>query len=218
MENDRVRGFAFKRGLYSISSKLTTADVSKMRFILSDLLPRQQLERTRSGFDLLCLMASKEDLLSYNDHSFLEEVLREVGKGDYVKYMSINYPCPDLRPSIAGSDSVSRHLRPKLSPLKSFLREIGDHLTYENVHDVACFFSGICESINYQNVEDIKSAEQLFTRLFCTLDWFILSWSNNARTTSTTCCVEQASSWATMATSGSAHNRQHIKTLIQQIL
>lgn len=164
MEFERkAQMFSFKQGLYNISNKLTTSDVDKMKFMLSDFLPRQQLEKARSGFDLLCLMASREDLLSCKDCSFLEEVLREVGKADYIRGAFL--PVSSLSPSMVLVNSVSLHQRPKLLQIKRFLGEIGDNLSTENVHDLCQFFAGICESINHQNLHHIKSAEQLFSRL-----------------------------------------------------
>ena len=159
MEN-KSREFAFKRGLYNISNKLTTSDVDKIKFMLADFLPRQQLEKARSGFDLLCLMASRSDLLSYSDYSFLQEVLREVGKGDCVEgFLSSSYSLQDVfRSSISPC-----HCKPEL--VKAFLGELADNLTAENVHNLILFFAGICESINYHNMHDVISAEQLFSRL-----------------------------------------------------
>lgn len=45
-----------------------------MKFMLSDFLPRQQLEKAKSGFDVLNLMAVRKDLLSPEDYSFLGSV------------------------------------------------------------------------------------------------------------------------------------------------
>ena len=87
MDEEKSRLFSFRYGLYNISNKLSALDLEKIKFMLSDFLPRQQLEKTRTGFDVLCLMASRKDLLSPHDTSFLEEVLREVGKSDYVRDM-----------------------------------------------------------------------------------------------------------------------------------
>lgn len=158
---DKSREFAFKRGLYNVSNKLTTSDVDKMKFMLSDFLPRQQLEKSSSGFDLLCLMASRSDILSYKDYSFLQEVLKEVGKGDCVDgFLSASYSLH----GVLGSTCTSHHFfKPEL--VKVFLGELADNLTADNVHDLILFFAGICESINYQNMHNVRSAEQLFSRL-----------------------------------------------------
>lgn len=161
---NRAELFAFKVALYDISNKLTASDIEKIKFMLSDFLPRQQLERAKSGFDLLCLMASRKDLLSFNDRSFLEEVLREVGKSDLV---SRSFSKATSRNTVLNPAhfQVSQHQRPKLLQIKRLLGEIADNLSTENVKDLCMFFVGICESINYRNVHDIKSAEQLFTML-----------------------------------------------------
>lgn len=163
----QAEAFAFKKGLYNISNKLTNSDLDKMKFMLSDFLPRQQLERAQSGFDLLCLMASRRDILAYNDYSFLEEVLCEVGKGECVKSCLLTTTLYSVTGASATSSraAVLDVRSPKSLHLKKFLGELGDSLSGENVHDLCQFFAGICESINYQNVHNIKSAEQLFSRL-----------------------------------------------------
>ncbi len=138
--------------------------MNKMKFILSDFLPRQQLEKAKSGFDVLCLMAVRGELLSPKDYSFLEEVLKEVGKEEFIKSCSTSLPSmPSF--NVDTSNSISQYLRPKLLQVKKFLGELADNLSSENVHDLCLFFAGICGSINYQNVNDIKSAEELFSRL-----------------------------------------------------
>lgn len=166
-----MRLFAFKRALYIISSKLTDSDVDKMKFMLSDFLPRQQLEKSRSGFDLLCLMASRSDLLSCDNYSFLEEVLREVGKGyGVLSSVLASYTSCGMLNTLSVVDNGSipsgvTHQTRKLVQLKRFLGDMADNMTAENVHDLCQFFAGICESINYQNLQTIKSGEQLFSRL-----------------------------------------------------
>ena len=163
--DDRAKKFLFKQGLYLISNKLTTSDVAKIKFMLSDFLPRQQLEKTRSGFDLLCLMSTRCELLSPDNYSFLEEVLQEVGKSDCVRssfslgssvslFIHNPQPLPQKLP----------HEQPKLLEIKKFLGEMSDNLSTDNVYDLCLFFSEICESINYQKVGQI-SAEQLFSKL-----------------------------------------------------
>ena len=161
--DEKIKLFAFRRALYSISNKLTESDLQKMKFMLSDFLPRQQLERATSGFDLLCLMASKSDILSCDDYSFLEEVLREVGKGDSVESSFLaSYSNPSLNIMPVGNDGAQHE---KKLQVKGFLVELADHLTGENVRDLCQFFAGICESINQQNLHCVKSGEQLFSKL-----------------------------------------------------
>lgn len=157
-----VKALGFKRALYNISNKLSEYDLDKIRFILVDFLPRQQLEKCRSGFDVLCLMATRSSILTCDDYSFLEEVLKEVGKGDIVKPMFLaSYSSTALKISPV---VMPRHKKDLLT-LKGFLGELSDNLTTENVHDMCHFFADICESINYQNLSHIKSGEQLFSKL-----------------------------------------------------
>ena len=111
-------------------------------------------------------MAVRSDLLSPEDHSFLEEVLREVGKDDCIKgFLKVTTSSPIVVSRVNVSNSISQYQRPKLLQVKRFLGELADGVSSENVHDISLFFAGICESINYQNVDDIKSAEVLFSKL-----------------------------------------------------
>lgn len=162
MESSPREMFAFKRALYNISNLLADSDLGKMKFMLSDYLPRLQLEKSCSGFDLLCLMATKSSLLSCGDYSFLEELLKEVGKGDVARSMFLASYSSDtqLDTSVAGSCTSLQKMK-----LKRFLSELSDDLTAENVHDLCLFFAGICKSINYQNLYRIKSGEQFFSKL-----------------------------------------------------
>lgn len=159
---EEMKLFAFKRALFNISSKLSDSDLGKMKFILADFLPRRELEKCRSGFDLLCLMASRSDILSCENYSFLEEVLREVGKEDIVRTMvlaSSSSPAFNTSPVVVPED------KKKLLQVKRFLADLADNLTAENVRDMCQFFAGICKSINYLNLHSITSGEQLFSKL-----------------------------------------------------
>ena len=161
-QSAKVKMFAFKRALYDISNKLAEYDLDKMRFMLADFLPRQHLEKSRSGFDLLCLMATRSSLLTCDDYSFLEEILKEVGKKDIVKPIFLD---SYSNTALSTSPVAMPQHKEDLLQLKRFLGELSDNLTIENVHDMCNFFAGICESINYQNLCCIESGTQLFSRL-----------------------------------------------------
>lgn len=165
-EDNKGKLFAFRHGLYKISNRMSDSDVEKIKFMLSDFLPRQQLEKARTAFDVFCLMSTREDLLSQDDFSFLEEVLQEVGKRDCVRSCFSTAPTTsyDVAPSLT-SCSVAQHQKPKLPQIKKFLGELSDSLSADNIRDLSLFFAGICESINYQNARDIQSGEQLFSKL-----------------------------------------------------
>lgn len=76
-------------------------------------------------------------------------------------------PPPSVLSFNITSNSISQYQRPKLLQVKRFLGELAENMSSENVHDLCLFFAGICKSINYnyQNVDDIKSAEVLFSKL-----------------------------------------------------
>lgn len=160
----RAELFVFKHSLYTVANKFTSSDVERLKFLLTDHLPRQQLEKATKGFDVLCLMSYK-GLLLPGDYSFLEELLQEIGKPECMSSFSVETSTlRSLVCSPTSTGAVSHH-RPKLSQLKSFLSELLDKMSASNIHDLCLFFCGICEAINHQNAHEIKTAEELFTRL-----------------------------------------------------
>ena len=83
----------FKKGLYKISSHFSRSEVDKLKFILSDFIPRRKLERATSAFHVFCLLESHDALLNRHDLAFFKEILDEVHKGHYIQeYLSNAHP------------------------------------------------------------------------------------------------------------------------------
>ena len=83
----------FKKGLYKISSHFSRSEVEKLKFILSDFIPRRKLERASSAFHVFCLLESHDALLNRHDLAFFKEILDEVHKGHYIQqYLSNAHP------------------------------------------------------------------------------------------------------------------------------
>ena len=83
----------FKKGLYKISSHFSRSEVDKLKFILSDFIPRRKLERATSAFHVFCLLESHDALLNRHDLTFFKEILDEVHKGHCVQqYLSNIHP------------------------------------------------------------------------------------------------------------------------------
>ena len=83
----------FKKGLYKISSHFSRSEVDKLKFILSDFIPRRKLERASSAFHVFCLLESHDNLLNRHDLAFFKEILDEVHKGHFIQqYLSNPHP------------------------------------------------------------------------------------------------------------------------------
>ncbi len=167
--DDKAKRFGFRNGLYTISSKLTTPDVKKIRFMLSDFLPKQQLEKAGGGFDLLCLMATRSELLSPDNLSLLQEVLQEVGKRDCMEAAfsrpGTNYFLPMFSSAMKPHSSQLQQERPRLLQIKKLYSNMCDSLSAQNVHDLSLFFADVGEALKYHEVQHVKSAEDLFSTL-----------------------------------------------------
>lgn len=141
----------FKKGLYKISSHFSRSEVDKLKFIFSDSIPRRQLERATSAFHVFCLL-ERHDLLSRTNLSFFREILSEVHKAHYIdKYVTNHHPS-DL------SLTQERGLQDA-----TFLANLADELTRENVRDIGLFFSG--ETIPVEDIESISDGVTLFGKL-----------------------------------------------------
>ena len=141
----------FKKGLYRISSHFSRSEVDKLKFIFSDSIPRRQLERATSAFHVFCLLES-HDLLSRTNLSFFREILSEVHKAHYIDKYVTNYHPSEL-PLTQGRGLEDA----------TFLANLADELTRENVRDVGLFFSG--ETIPLEDVESIGDGVTLFGKL-----------------------------------------------------
>ena len=144
----------FKKGLYKIASHFSGSEVGKLKFILSDFIPRRRLEWATNAFHVFCLLES-HNMLSRSDLTFFREILSEVHKAHHIdRYLS------ESRPSELNL-SPSRPLRD--TRLTSFLASLADDLSRENVRDIGLFFSG--EPLRMDNVENLVDGVKLFEML-----------------------------------------------------
>ena len=164
--------FTFRKALFLISNHLSSSEVTTLKFYLADTIPRSQLEKAKTGFDIFCLIIWK-GLLSPTELSFLEDILECIHKKHFVeRYIreaqgvsgGQNPPV-----NLGGAQPISG----RVDSLKKFLGEIGAELSHNNVHDLALFFHG--DLISIQEVESIQSSAELFGKL---LDSNILNQSN----------------------------------------
>lgn len=159
MELVSRKWFSFKCALYSVANNLTSHDVDHIKFLLTDTFPRQELEKARNGFGLLCLLCTRKELLSPNCYSFLDELLREVGKTEFLKEIS-DTSTPSHFASIVIDADDSTSLK-----FKEFLDFLAEELTSDNVQTLSLFFVDVCESISYASAVALSSAKDLFSKL-----------------------------------------------------
>lgn len=145
----------FKKGLYKISSHFSRSEVDKLKFILSDFIPRRKLERATSAFHVFCLLESHDALLTRTDVGFFKEILDEVHKAHYIdRYLSDSQPVGlPLDPPYAIQDTQ----------LTLFLANLADDLSKDNVRDVGLFFSG--ETVRLEEIENVSDGVELFHKL-----------------------------------------------------
>ena len=151
---------SFKKALYKVSSHFSRSEVDKLKFILSDFIPRRKLEGATSAFHVFCLLESHHDasgttFLSPSKLEFFKELLKEVHKAHYVdRYLS---SCTaDLRarqPPFLSDGSLST----------AFLGSLSDELRSDNVRDIGLFFSGT--PLPLEDVEKISEGVKLFEKL-----------------------------------------------------
>ena len=158
--------FFFRKCLYQISSHLGRYDVDKIKFMVSDHIPRTLLETARSGFDVFCLMEER-NLLTSTELFFLREVLDTVSKSHYIdSYLnargSAGVALKQIPGYTAGIPDPTRGPA-SLTSHKKLLGRLGDGMTPENVRDMALFFHG--NSIHVRDIEELRTAEKIFDKL-----------------------------------------------------
>ena len=164
--------FTFRKHLYWISNQLSSQEVENLKFMCNDMVPRRQLERLRSGFDLFCVLEGK-DLISTTKVDFLEEILETVGKDHLVKKLENEGDgrgIAEVGHEIGASnmqhsaESEAQHDAPNLKAFKALLLKVGDELMEQNVRDIALFFQDP-KSLSLQDIEHLRSASRLFQKL-----------------------------------------------------
>ena len=162
MELDGGKWFPLRCTLFTLAAHLTSHDLDHMKFLLADCLPRQELEKARSPFALLCLLSTRKELLSPNKYSFLEEILKEVGKNDFIKGMyseveNFNSSSLVLQEGLDMEDYACLQNR--------CLDCLSEQLTRDDVQTLGLFFVDICESLSYADALTLSCGKHLVTKL-----------------------------------------------------
>ena len=163
--------FTFRKHLYWISNQLSSQEVENLKFMCNDVVPRRQLERLRSGFDLFCVLEGK-NFFSPTNIEFLKEILETVGKDHLVKKLLSEgggravAEMHEIGASTMELPGEGDQYDPsKLKQeFKRLLLKVGDELMERNVRDIAFFFQDP-ESLSLQEIEQLRSASKLFQTL-----------------------------------------------------
>ena len=164
--------FTFRQHLYWISNQLSSQEVENLKFMCNDVVPRRQLERIRSGFDLFCVLEGK-NLIFPTDVEFLKEILETVGKDHLVKKLlneGGGWGIVEVHESSASNMQLSAESEAQYDALelkkafKTLLIKVGDELMEQNIRDIAFFFQDP-KSLSLQDIEHLRLASKLFQKL-----------------------------------------------------
>ena len=155
--------FLFSKQLLRISNNLTTSDVTNLRFLCADLLPKRVLEDVKTGSDLFSALRGRNHI-SRDNLDFLEALLEAVHKVHLLQ--QLRNVLAD--PASAVEEEEDRSPSPPASSLSSlkfstFLVSIGDELPQRDLKNVAYFFQNYnVTGLTAQEVQSIREPAKLF--------------------------------------------------------
>jgi hypothetical protein len=160
--------FVFRKQLFSISNRLTNADVKNLKFLCTDLLTRRVVEGVTTGSELFSAL---EDVnrLSPTNLDFLQMILDSVSKGHLVKELEEALANPTSHES-GGLYETATSGPPSLDPadpltikFNSFLVSLGSELPERDLKHAAYFFQS-CKvtGLSAQEVQRLRDPAELF--------------------------------------------------------
>ena len=162
MSADEEPKIEFRKQLFRISNKLTSTDVTNLKFLCGDLLSKRVLEDVKTAFELFSALEGKNQL-SPDNLDFLQDLLDAVGKGHLVGDLKRALASPP-----APSSSPPRSISPPPSSLTSmkfttFLVSIGNDLPERDLRNVAYFFQSYnVTGLSAQEVQKLREPARLF--------------------------------------------------------
>ena len=157
--------FAFSKELFTISNNLTASDVTNLKFLCGDLLPRRVLEEVSTGADLFSALRGR-DYISRDKLDFLEELLGSVSKAHLLRSLRAALADPSSR-AMAASPRPPSPPASMQSSLKfsQFLVSVGDELPQRDLKNVAYFFQSYkVTGLSAQEVQSLRSSSQFSNR------------------------------------------------------
>ena len=155
--------FEFRKGLYQLATHFSHAEVTKLKFMCDDDLPRGALERAGTAFDIFILMENKE-LVGQSDLDYLEEIMETVGKKHLVKkYLPLTTGIQVVQGDQPGFSKPTADIKEKRK-FKVFLSELANNFSKSNIRDVSFFFYHP-DVLSFQEAESMSLADTLFSEL-----------------------------------------------------
>ena len=157
--------FAFSKELFTISNNLTASDVTNLKFLCGDLLPRRVVEEVSTGADLFSALRGR-DYISRDKLDFLEELLGSVSKAHLLR--SLREAADPSSRAMAASPRPPSPPASMQSSLKfsQFLVSVGDELPQRDLKNVAYFFQSYkVTGLSAQEVQSLREPSKLFAIL-----------------------------------------------------
>lgn len=138
-------------------------DLNSLKFLCTyHGVPKRQMERMETAFELFCALES-QDKIGYLNDSILRDLLGSRQREHLLnKYPLIIDPNDDLATDHGGSVPSPK----EMTDLSLFLDKISDSLSHRDFKDIACFlFDPDVSRYGYQDIEKMTSATDIFTKL-----------------------------------------------------
>jgi hypothetical protein len=156
--------FHLRKNLYLIGQNMSMDDVKSLKFLCAyHDIPRRQLDRIKTAFELFCALESKGKI-DYGDDKVLGDLLKALNKQHLLKKFPINVQEEDLFTDHGGSTCPTESYQ----NLMPFLNHISDCLSDQDFRTLACFLfdpqqNAACYS--FQDIEGMTSAQDIFIKL-----------------------------------------------------
>ena len=155
---------AFRTQLFGISNQLTNADVQNLKFLCTDLLPRREVEKICTAFELFGAIEGIGELAP-DKLNFLEELLKTLNKGHLIIKLKEALAHPSSRTEDTPPQSApSSHSDVALSMrFKQFLITIGNDLPASDLRNVSYFFQSYdVKGLTAQALQKLREPAELF--------------------------------------------------------
>ena len=143
-----------------IGQNMGRRDVNNLKFLCEYDLPKRQMEKIETAFELFCALESN-DLIGYGNDSKLRAMLNSLSKAHLLE----KYPLETSDSEIETDRGGKSHEKPELQRLNTFLIEISDNMSNRDVRTFACFVYDQTTHFSLMDLEKIDSAHTIFSGL-----------------------------------------------------
>ena len=155
--------FKLRKHLYLIGQNMSRDDLNSLKFLCSyHDVPRRQLEKIETAFQLFCALESINKI-GYGNDKVLRDLLASRQKVHLLERFPINTEDGEVLDTDHGSMTPSPQ---SIQSLSVFLDGISDSLSKHDFFALACFlFDPLNNSYSYRDIEDMSSARVIFDKL-----------------------------------------------------